>query len=134
LGTVRSPQTFVRIRWEYIGLLATQIALTSCFLAAVVIVTTTSGTQPLKGSSIMTMTALSDDTRRQLVEKRDPAESLTERAERVEVRLEKEGEGQLRLSMPRSKSRQSFQSVILGEREADLTRWNGRHADVGAWI
>jgi hypothetical protein len=100
----------------------------------VVIVTTTSGTQPLKGSSIMTMTALSDDTRRQLVEKRDPAESLTERAERVEVRLEKEGEGQLRLSMPRSKSRQSFQSVIMVEREGHATRWNGRHADVGAWV
>lgn len=101
LGTVYSPQTFVRIRWQYTGILVAQIALSSCFLAAIIVVTTTSGTHALKGSSLMTMTALSDDTRRHLVEEYDPANLLNERAERLKVRLEREGpEGELRLTMP----------------------------------
>ncbi|KAB5566193.1 hypothetical protein GE09DRAFT_1284036 [Coniochaeta sp. 2T2.1] len=96
-GTVYSPQTFVRIRWEYIGLLATQIGLTSCFLVAMVVVTSFSGTQQLKGSSLVTMTALSDDTRRHLVEKGDQEDQLKSRAERLTVRLQRDGNGSIAL-------------------------------------
>jgi hypothetical protein len=88
---VSSPQTFVRIRWEYIGLLTTQIGLTSCFLAAVVIVTVGSKTQALKGSPLVTMTALSNDTKGYLMANDDLSQTLADRAKNIMVRLESNG-------------------------------------------
>jgi len=134
-GTIYSPQTLVRVRWEYIGLLAAQIAFTSCFLAAVVIVTSSSGTEALKGSSLVTMTALSDDTRRHLVKKGDPDRPLIERARQIKVRLERDVSEGLQLSMMQRLSRRSFPAFLsLDTRQAGAPRQTGRHTDVGAWI
>jgi hypothetical protein len=101
-GTVYTPQTFVRIRWEYIGLLATQIGLTSCFLAAIVIVTLNTRTETLKGSSLVTLTGLSDETKRHLLAEGHTTQELSYRAERMMVQLEDRDPRQpLQLTMDR---------------------------------
>ncbi|KAH8887657.1 hypothetical protein GQ53DRAFT_749727 [Thozetella sp. PMI_491] len=91
-GTVYSPQTFIKIHWKWIGVLAAQIAATIIFLVSTVFVTHRSGTQVFKGSSIATMSALSDEARRHLGETGD-VKRMNRRAQRINVRLERGSSG-----------------------------------------
>ena len=85
-------QTFVRVNWSYIAVLASQLLLSSVFLVATAASTAAAGLQVFKGSSLATMCGLDSDARQELGELRDFG-TLEHRAPRMRVRLQRSGTG-----------------------------------------
>lgn len=62
-GTTLALQSIVEVRWGWLALLASQVALTAVVVAAMVRMTVSSGVQVLKDSSLATMCFLDPETR-----------------------------------------------------------------------
>ncbi|KAB5575307.1 hypothetical protein GE09DRAFT_1091628 [Coniochaeta sp. 2T2.1] len=92
LGTTYTPQTYVRIRWGWITLLAAQLFLTSLFLIAIVVETHVARVQVLKDSTLATMCALDGPTREQLGGLGD-FKAVRERARVLDIGVERGGSG-----------------------------------------
>ncbi|KAK3998126.1 hypothetical protein QBC44DRAFT_254497, partial [Cladorrhinum sp. PSN332] len=63
-GTVFTPQSFVKVRWEWMAMLATQLVLTGVFLGITMGVTCRARLQVVKNSSLATLCALDEEIRR----------------------------------------------------------------------
>ncbi|KAK4162908.1 hypothetical protein QBC43DRAFT_379646 [Cladorrhinum sp. PSN259] len=94
-GTVFTPQSFVKVHWEWMAMLATQLVLAGVFLGVTVGVTYRARMQVLKGSSLATLCALDQGATREFEGVRD-LNGLQNWAKGVEVRLER-GEGVVKL-------------------------------------
>jgi hypothetical protein len=91
-GVVFTPQTIIKVRWQWLVFLASQMALTWAILAITIKMTYMSGMQDLKDSSIATMCILDADCRAalgSLNEFRDVKKS----AKNLMVRMERDGSG-----------------------------------------
>ncbi|KAK0658496.1 hypothetical protein QBC41DRAFT_331942 [Cercophora samala] len=91
-GSVYAPQAFVKIRWEWMGMLTTQLVLTTLFLVLTVVATYMSRVQVIKSSSLATLCALDEETRRDIGGIGDGVDQLEKRAKKVPVRLERRGD------------------------------------------
>jgi hypothetical protein len=81
-------QTFIRVRWAWITMLATQLFLTSLFLISVVIETWIARARILKGSTLATMCALNPIARAAVgPHGADDLEELNKRAGKQRVML-----------------------------------------------
>jgi hypothetical protein len=90
-GETFAAQTIINVRWGWLSLLAVQVMLTAVILAVMVRMTTASGVQVLKDSSLATMCFLDPDTRTALGPV-DDFKTVRERARSVKVTL---GRGRL---------------------------------------
>ncbi|KAK4194537.1 hypothetical protein QBC40DRAFT_290624 [Triangularia verruculosa] len=88
-GRVYTSQAFVKIRWEWMGMLTTQLVLTALFLALTAAATYMSRVQVIKSSSLATLCALDEDTRRDLGGLGDGVECLEKMAKKMLVRVER---------------------------------------------
>ena len=91
-GTVSIPQAFVKIHWEWMAVLATQLALTALFLILTISATYTSRMQVIKSSSLATLCAL-DKSTHQYIGGFDDLEGLNKKAKDLGVRLERGSSG-----------------------------------------
>jgi hypothetical protein len=91
-GAVFTPQIFVEIHWAYIVTLASQIFLTSLFLAGAMVLSHRSGMQILKGSSVAALSGLNREARQHMGGISE-FERLQRRAKQVRVRLETAASG-----------------------------------------
>ncbi|KAK5651785.1 hypothetical protein OQA88_11652 [Cercophora sp. LCS_1] len=89
-GVVMTPQSFVRIRWEWLAMLIAQLALTALFLLLTMSSSHREEIQVIKCSSLATLCALDEGARRE-IGGLDDLRDLTERAKRSHVRLDCEG-------------------------------------------
>lgn len=87
-----SPQTFVHVRWEWLGMLASQLVLTAVFLAFTMLSTRRAHMQVIKCSSLATLCAL-DKTTRQHVGGINDLDSLEQKAKMLGVHLERNSSG-----------------------------------------
>ncbi|KAK4656893.1 hypothetical protein QC762_0040260 [Podospora pseudocomata] len=94
-GSVYAPQAFVRIRWEWMGMLTTQLVLTTLFLVLTVAATYMSRVQVIKSSSLATLCALDDETRQDIGGIGDGVDKLEQKAKKVSVRLERSRHGDI---------------------------------------
>ncbi|KAK5662134.1 hypothetical protein OQA88_8039 [Cercophora sp. LCS_1] len=92
LGTVFTPQAFVKIHWEWMAMLAAQLLLTALFLVITITQTYLSRMQVIKNSSLATLCAL-DKTTRQQVGSFGDLDQLAKKAKDLEVRLERDKSG-----------------------------------------
>src|SRR5277367_2842452 len=93
-GTAYALQTLIRIRWPYISLLVVQLGLTIMVLLFTIVATYRSRMQILKGNSLATMCALSQEVKTQLGGMED-MEALKIRAKETIVRLEMGADGEV---------------------------------------
>ena len=63
-GTAYVPQTFVKVRWGWLAMLAAQLVSTGAFLAATAGITARARMQVVKSSSLAAVCALDEATRR----------------------------------------------------------------------
>ncbi|KAK0739493.1 hypothetical protein B0T21DRAFT_285718 [Apiosordaria backusii] len=91
-GRVYAPQAFVRIHWEWMGMLTAQLVLTAMFLAMTVVATYMSRVQVIKSSSLATLCALDEETRRDIGGLGDGVDGLEKKAKKVSVQLERRAE------------------------------------------
>jgi hypothetical protein len=94
-GIAYAPQTLINIRWLYISFLAAQLGLTIIVLLFTIVATYRSHTQILKGNSLATMCALSQEVKTELGGMED-MERLKRRAKGVRVGLERGADGEVR--------------------------------------
>jgi hypothetical protein len=94
-GTAYAQQTLIHIRWPYISLLAVQLGLTIIVLLFTIVTTYRSRIQILKGNSLATMCALSQEVKTELGGMED-MERLKRRAREVRVGLERGADGEVR--------------------------------------
>lgn len=87
-----TPQTFVRVDWGYLAMLASQLLLSLIFFVATAVQTRTAGLHIFKGSPLATMCGLDTDARQQLGELRD-FEDMERRAREAKVTLQWGGPG-----------------------------------------
>lgn len=85
-GTVMTPTTFVVIRWQWLVYLFGELVLSSLFLIAVITWTAMRRAEVLGSSTLATLCALDEPTRKSLGHVGD-FHDLTQRAERVRVKL-----------------------------------------------
>ncbi len=91
-GTVLGQVPYVFIRWSWLSFLVSEFALAVVFLAGLIIATKRSRVQVIQSSSLATMCALDEHTRRYLGDLNDLA-SLEDQAGKMEVRLERSVSG-----------------------------------------
>jgi hypothetical protein len=91
-GTVFTPQVFVKVRWGWIALLASELVLTSLFLVATVAETFSARAPVLKGSSLPTLCILDKEARERLGSVSD-IETLRREARRLRATLDVSGSG-----------------------------------------
>lgn len=91
-GTVLTPQVFVRIRWGWLAMLATQLFLTAVFLVLTIVATRAERLQIIKGSNLAALCAMDPATRRH-VGNIDDLDALTQRAKTLRVRIERGSSG-----------------------------------------
>jgi hypothetical protein len=94
-GTAYALQTLIHIRWPYISFLAIQLSLTIIVLLFTTIATYRSRIQILKGSSLATMCALSQNVKAQLGGV-DDMEGLRSKAKTIRVVLKRNADGEVR--------------------------------------
>jgi hypothetical protein len=82
----------VQIRWPWLLFLCLELLLSTLFLVGTIVVTKRSRMQVIKTSSLATMCALDEPTRRRLGEMHDMA-AVEDAARRTDVRLEKAASG-----------------------------------------
>ena len=87
-GTVRGPTPYVQIRWVWLIFVCLELLLSTLFLAGTIIVTKRSRLQIMKSSSLATMCALDEPTRRRLGDIHD-LDAVEKAARRTDVRLER---------------------------------------------
>jgi len=85
---VRGPKPYVQIRWVWLVFLCLELLLSTLFLVGTIVVTKRSRMQIIKCSSLATMCALDEPTRRRLGDIHD-LEAVEDTARRTNVRLEK---------------------------------------------
>ena len=95
IGTVYAQQTLISVRWAYISLLAVQLGLTIIVLLFTIVATYRSRMQILKGNSLATMCALSQEVKAELGGMED-MERLKRRAKGMMVGLESNAGGEVR--------------------------------------
>ena len=88
IGTVKTPQAFVEIRWGWMTMVAAQLVLTALFLGMTGVYTHRMHMQVIKASSLATLCALDKNTREHIGGIND-LEGLKERAKCLAVRLQK---------------------------------------------
>ncbi|KAK4445359.1 hypothetical protein QBC34DRAFT_451388 [Podospora aff. communis PSN243] len=88
IGTVKTRQAFVEIRWEWMAMVAVQLALTALFLILTMVFTHRAHMQVIKCSSLATLVALDGNTRDH-IGGIDDLEGLKENAPRLAVRLQR---------------------------------------------
>ena len=86
-GTVLSQTPYVLIRWTWLTFLVAELALAAAFLAGTIIITKRSRMHVMKSSSLATMCALDERTRRYLGNIND-LPSLETQAKKTVVKLE----------------------------------------------
>ncbi|KAK3695708.1 hypothetical protein B0T22DRAFT_369542 [Podospora appendiculata] len=91
-GTVKTPQAFVKINWEWTSLLAAQLGLTAVFLGLTIARTRAARMQVIKSSSLATLCALDKATRLQVGGLHDLV-ALERQARTVGVKLERGSSG-----------------------------------------
>lgn len=77
------------VRWGWLGFLLAELALALAFLAGSVVATARARLQVIKGSSLATMVALTDQSIRMRLGGIDDLDGLEERAGKVTVRMER---------------------------------------------
>ncbi|KXX79901.1 hypothetical protein MMYC01_203759 [Madurella mycetomatis] len=92
VGTVITAQTFVRIHWEWIAMLSSQLVLTTVFLTLTMAATYRERMQVIKCSSLATLCAL-DETTRKNMGGIDDLGGLDQNARTMSVRLERGSSG-----------------------------------------
>lgn len=107
-GTVLSSTPYVQINWPWLAFLASEFILSSAMLLATIMVTRRGRMQVMKASSLATMCALDDTTKRHLSGASDFG-GMCKRAAMTRVRLEggEPGLG-LRLTMEQQGRRSSW--------------------------
>ncbi|KAE9366582.1 hypothetical protein N431DRAFT_548413 [Stipitochalara longipes BDJ] len=90
LGTAYILQSYVKIKWEWLILLAVLEALSMIFLAATMVTTMKEKVAILKSSSLATMCALSEENKNYIVAIRSSGEGLNKALD-LKVRLEEDG-------------------------------------------
>ncbi|KAK1757952.1 hypothetical protein QBC47DRAFT_294676 [Echria macrotheca] len=91
-GTVLTPQTFVRIHWEWTAMLASQLVLTTVFLTLTIVSTRRAQMQVIKCSSLATLCALDKKTRQHVGGIND-LDSLEQKAKLLGVQLHRNSAG-----------------------------------------
>ncbi|KAK3339719.1 hypothetical protein B0T25DRAFT_466605 [Lasiosphaeria hispida] len=92
IGTVKTPQVFVEIRWEWMAMVAAQLVLTLLFLGMTVVTTHRAQMQVIKCSSLAMLCALDRNTRDHIGGIND-LEGLKRKAKCLAVRLQRGGSG-----------------------------------------
>jgi len=92
MGTVKTPQAFVKIRWEWMAMVAAQLALTALFLVMTMVHTHRAEMQVIKCSSLATLCALDKNTREHIGDL-DDLEGLKNKATCLTVRLQRGASG-----------------------------------------
>ncbi|KAK0644005.1 hypothetical protein B0T16DRAFT_333678 [Cercophora newfieldiana] len=91
-GTVFTPQSFIKVHWAWVSMLAVQLLLTAVFLIFTVTKTYKLRMQVIKNSSLATLCALDETTRQQIGSFGD-LDGITRKAKDLEVRLERDEKG-----------------------------------------
>jgi hypothetical protein len=86
-GIALGPTPYVQVIWPWLLFLVSELILAMVFLLATALMTRWAGMQVIKGSSLATMCALDDETRRHVGWIYD-FEDMKERAEHTNVKLE----------------------------------------------
>ena len=94
IGTAYALQTLIRIRWPYISLLVVQLGLTIIVLLFTIVATNRSRMQILKGNSLATMCALTQEVKTKLGGMEN-MERLKGRAKVMMVELERGADGKV---------------------------------------
>jgi len=87
MGSVKAPQAFVQIRWEWMAMVAAQLGLAVLFLGMTVAVTYRARMQVIKCSSLATLCALDKNTR-ECIGGIEDVEGLKVKAKTATVRLQ----------------------------------------------